>query len=168
MTDKRRYYKKNVTQHDIDRMARLVHCRESIGLIKAEIARRAHVTSAQMNAWELRACTPTTKHIQTLAEIYGVTPQYLLHGIEEKEEPTLPVISEESIFRNCFTFADRLNAAISDRNITPDRLALFTAMPENELLGYLQGSNCEVLARIMVIAEVLSVDRCALAFGVKR
>lgn len=58
--------------------SRLAQLRESLGLTKAEIARRLHVGNTTYANWEYGLREPNADMIVTLAEFFNVSTDYLL------------------------------------------------------------------------------------------
>ena len=52
--------------------------RELKGYTQAELARKLGVTRSSVNAWELGISVPSTQYIVELANIFGVSTDYLL------------------------------------------------------------------------------------------
>ena len=60
---------------------RLREARKATGLTQAEVARRIGVNRRALHEWEAGTWQPH-RHIPDLAEVYGVSPTFLLFGVE--------------------------------------------------------------------------------------
>ena len=72
--------------------SRLTQLRESLGLSKAEVARRLHVGNTTYSNWEYGLREPNADMIVTLADFFDVTTDYLLGrdtGAWKVETPTI-------------------------------------------------------------------------------
>lgn len=72
--------------------SRLTQLRESLGLSKAEVARRLHVGNTTYSNWEYGLREPNIDMIVTLADFFDVSTDYLLgrdSGIWEVKEPAV-------------------------------------------------------------------------------
>ena len=147
-----------------------------------DTAEYMNVPPAQVRAWE-RGRTPWRERINLLANFYNVKPGYLSYGDDiqasldesspsvDKEDTEVrddEITHEDVVFNHCYSFADRFKALLNNRGIDVKKLSLFSTIPENTLQGYLQGAGSDVLAHIMLISDVLGIDRCRIAFGGKR
>lgn len=151
------------------RMQRFVKSREAVGLDQKEVARKLNATQAQVHAWEEMGRLPTRLRLNKLATLYGVTTGYLVYGTEIDQVATHTTdIIDEALFKHCFSFPERLKAVLLNRNMTSDKLALYTGIPAEDVASYLEGDGSSLLIRISLFADLLNVDRCALAFGVKK
>ncbi|MCL2636781.1 MAG: helix-turn-helix domain-containing protein [Oscillospiraceae bacterium] len=53
------------------------------GLTQTEIAKRLNITKNSVNVWETGACAPSLINLARLAQIFGVSTDYLL-GVNER------------------------------------------------------------------------------------
>ena len=59
--------------------------REAAGLTIADAARRLEITPAAIYQWENGQTFPDAKRLSAIAEVYGVTVDFLLNGKEESD-----------------------------------------------------------------------------------
>jgi len=60
---------------------RALRCQK--GLTQTEIARRLNISKNSVNVWETGACAPSLINLARLAQIFGVSTDYLL-GVNER------------------------------------------------------------------------------------
>lgn len=60
---------------------RIKMLRENTGMTQADVARKLSVTRSSVNAWELGISVPSTALLVELAQLFGVSTDYLL-GID--------------------------------------------------------------------------------------
>lgn len=64
--------------------ARLGYARTTAGLTQAELAKRIHYTKAAIQNWEYGRRLPRIDAVAQLAEVLGVSVNYLITGEENK------------------------------------------------------------------------------------
>ena len=57
---------------------RIKGLREKRGFTQSELARRLGITRASVNAWEMGISVPSTQYLVELANIFGVSTDFLL------------------------------------------------------------------------------------------
>ena len=59
---------------------RLAEARKNCGLTQAQVADKLHITTQSVSSWECANSVPDTEKLPELAELYGVTTDWLLSG----------------------------------------------------------------------------------------
>ena len=59
---------------------RLAEARKNCGLTQAQVAERLYITTQSVSSWECGNTVPDTEKLPELAELYGVTTDWLLRG----------------------------------------------------------------------------------------
>lgn len=72
---------------------RIIHAREAAGLSTAQLARRAGILTATLQAWELDRLLPRANQFVKLAGILNVSPTWL--WVERGESPSDELTSTE-------------------------------------------------------------------------
>ena len=57
---------------------RIKTLRENFGLSQAELAGRLDITRSSVNAWEMGISVPSTQYIVELAQLFGVSTDFIL------------------------------------------------------------------------------------------
>lgn len=57
---------------------RIKNLREQKGFTQAELAKKLGITRSSVNAWEMGISVPSTQYIVELANMFGVSTDYLL------------------------------------------------------------------------------------------
>ena len=70
--------------------------REKKGLTQSELARRLGITRSSVNAWEMGISVPSTQYIVELANIFGVSSDFLL-GINGRAAISVDGLSHEDV-----------------------------------------------------------------------
>ncbi len=70
--------------------------REKKGLTQSELARRLGITRSSVNAWEMGISVPSTQYIVELANIFGVSSDFLL-GINDRATISADGLSHEDV-----------------------------------------------------------------------
>lgn len=74
-------------------MNRIKECRKNNGISQKYLALTLGVTSASVCLWEKGVNTPSTEYVKKMAEIFGVTTDYLL-GVDHVEDAAGTPIAE--------------------------------------------------------------------------
>ena len=75
-------------------MNRLKELRQKNGFKQVALARQLGITQASLSAWETGKASPDTRNLEKLADIYGVSTDYLL-GRDESPAPEPSVPDDE-------------------------------------------------------------------------
>lgn len=75
---------------------RIKELRECKNITQADLARELGITRSSVNAWEMGISVPSTQYIVELAQIFGVSTDYLL-GVKETATISVAGLSEEDI-----------------------------------------------------------------------
>ena len=75
---------------------RIKNLREKKDMTQAALAKQLGITRSSVNAWELGISVPSTQYIVELAEIFGVSTDYLL-GVEKTATISVKGLSEEDV-----------------------------------------------------------------------
>ena len=75
---------------------RIKYLRESKSMTQAELARELGITRSSVNAWEMGISVPSTQYIVELADIFGVSTDYLL-GVKESASVSVNGLTEKDI-----------------------------------------------------------------------
>lgn len=90
------------------------------GMSQPQLAERLGVTKSAVNAWEMGMNSPSLSYIIRLAQIFGVSTDYLL-GVNERL--TVDITNLDELQKQAVTLMIRLferdNEAISDKNKAP-------------------------------------------------
>ena len=70
--------------------------REKRGLTQSELARRLGITRSSVNAWEMGISVPSTQYIVELANMFGVSSDFLL-GIDDRAAISADGLSNEDV-----------------------------------------------------------------------
>ena len=78
--------------------------RESKGMTQSDLARRLGITRSGVNAWEMGISVPSTQYVVELAQLFGVSSDYLLglpttatlsvEGLDDEEIATLVAVAD--------------------------------------------------------------------------
>ena len=87
---------------------RIKQLREIHGDRQADLAKKLDITRSSINAWELGISVPSTKYLVELAQLYGVSTDYLL-GIDNKSAIDVTGLTQKEIgaiieIVDCFKF----------------------------------------------------------------
>ena len=75
---------------------RIKHLREQSGMTQADLARRLNITRSSVNAWEIGISVPSTQCIVELANLFGVSTDFLL-GVDSSSTVNLSGLTEEDV-----------------------------------------------------------------------
>ena len=70
--------------------------REHLNITQAELAKRLKITRSSVNAWEQGISVPSTLYIVELAQIFGVSTDYLL-GVNSTTTVNVSGLSDKDI-----------------------------------------------------------------------
>lgn len=91
--------------------------RVNSGMNQVQLAKRLGVTKSAVNSWEMGTNSPSLLYIIKLAQIFGVSTDYLL-GVNDRLTVDITALDESQ--RQAVIFMIRLferdNAAIADNN----------------------------------------------------
>ena len=59
--------------------------RENKNLTQSDLAKQLGITRSSVNAWEMGISVPSTQYIVELAQIFDISTDYLLNGLNEKQ-----------------------------------------------------------------------------------
>lgn len=65
---------------------RLAEARKNRGLTQGQVAEKLYITTQSVSSWECGNSIPDTEKLPELAELYGVTADWLLSGKEPSAE----------------------------------------------------------------------------------
>ena len=71
--------------------------REEQGMTQTELAKRLNITRSSVNAWEQGISTPSTQFVVELAELFGVSTDYLL-GMKKSAVLDVEGLTEDDVF----------------------------------------------------------------------
>ena len=75
---------------------RIKHLREQDSMTQADLARRLNITRSSVNAWEMGISVPSTQCIVELANLFGVSTDFLL-GVDSSSTVNLSGLTEEDV-----------------------------------------------------------------------
>ena len=75
---------------------RIKHLREQDSMTQADLARRLNITRSSVNAWEMGISVPSTQCIVELANLFGVSTDFLL-GVDSSSSVNLSGLTEEDV-----------------------------------------------------------------------
>ena len=75
---------------------RIKYLREQKGQTQADLARQLNITRSSVNAWEMGISVPSTQYVVELADIFGVSTDYLL-GVNHSATVSVTGLTEEDI-----------------------------------------------------------------------
>ena len=75
---------------------RIKHFREERELTQDSLAKRLGITRSSVNAWELGISVPSTQYLVELANMFGVSSDYLL-GIDRSVSVSVAGLTEKGI-----------------------------------------------------------------------
>ena len=105
--------------------ARIAALRREAGMNQAQLARALQVSPSAVGMYEQGRREPSAQILLNLAEIFGVSVDYILSGIPGESEAR----KLERMFLNRITSADRKLEARANRPFSREELAvLFAAM----------------------------------------
>lgn len=105
--------------------ARIAALRREAGMNQAQLARALQVSPSAVGMYEQGRREPSAQILLNLAEIFGVSVDYILSGIPGESEAR----KLERMFLNRITSADRRMESRTDRPFSREELAvLFAAM----------------------------------------
>ena len=67
---------------------RLLACREKVGKSRAEVSNIVNVGTTTLRQWEVGATETSIETVEKLAQLYNVTPQYIIFG--DTDAPSSP------------------------------------------------------------------------------
>lgn len=70
--------------------------RENTGMTQADVARKLSVTRSSVNAWELGISVPSTALLVELAQLFGVSTDYLL-GIDSTSTLDVSGLTDDDV-----------------------------------------------------------------------
>ncbi len=70
--------------------------REKKGLTQAELAKQLGITRSGVNAWEMGISVPSTQYIVYLAQLFGVSTDYLL-GVDNSAVISVAGLNDREI-----------------------------------------------------------------------
>lgn len=76
--------------------ARIQKLREQSDLTQAELARKLGISRSSVNAWEMGISVPSTQYIVELAQIFGVSTDYIL-GLNSNVNIDVSGLSEDDV-----------------------------------------------------------------------
>ncbi len=89
------------------------------GMSQVQLAERLGITKSAVNAWEMGTNSPSLSYIIRLAQIFGVSTDYLL-GVNERL--TVDITNLDELQKQAVTLMIKLferdNEAIADKNKT--------------------------------------------------
>ena len=94
--------------------------RVNSGMNQVQLAKRLGVTKSAVNSWETGTNSPSLSFIIKLAQIFGVSTDYLL-GVNERLTVDITALDESQRQAVIFTIRlfERDNAAIANNNKVP-------------------------------------------------
>lgn len=75
---------------------RIKNLREKKDMTQAALAKQLGITRSSVNAWEMGISVPSTQYVVELAEIFGVSTDYLL-GVEKTATISVAGLEEEDV-----------------------------------------------------------------------
>lgn len=75
---------------------RIKMLRENAGMTQTAVARKLNVTRSSVNAWELGISVPSTALLVELAQLFGVSTDYLL-GIDRTSTLDVSGLSDDDV-----------------------------------------------------------------------
>lgn len=99
---------------------KIKNLRVNSGMNQVQLAKRLGVTKSAVNSWETGTNSPSLSYIIKLAQIFGVSTDYLL-GVNERLTVDITTLDEEQKQAVIFMIKlfERDNAAIADNNKAP-------------------------------------------------
>lgn len=76
---------------------RIKTLREEQEMTQTDLAKRLNITRSSVNAWEQGISTPSTQFVVELAELFGVSTDYLL-GMKKNASIDVEGLTEDDIF----------------------------------------------------------------------
>ncbi len=76
--------------------ARVKKMREQCGLTQAELAKKLGISRSSVNAWEMGISVPSTQYIVELAQLFGVSTDYLL-GLQSNAVVDVTRLPEDDV-----------------------------------------------------------------------
>ncbi len=99
---------------------KIKNLRVNSGMSQPQLAERLGVTKSAVNAWEMGTNSPSLSYIIRLAQIFGVSTDYLL-GVNERL--TVDISNLDELQKQAVTLMIKLferdNEAISEKNKAP-------------------------------------------------
>lgn len=99
---------------------KIKNLRVNSGMNQVQLAKRLGVTKSAVNSWETGTNSPSLIYIIKLAQVFGVSTDYLL-GVNERLTVDISALDESQ--RQAVIFMIKLfekgNAAINNNNLTP-------------------------------------------------
>ena len=90
------------------------------GMSQVQLAERLGITKSAVNAWEMGTNSPSLSYIIRLAQVFGVSTDYLL-GVNERL--TVDITNLDELQKQAVTLMIKLferdNEAIADKNKAP-------------------------------------------------
>lgn len=90
------------------------------GMSQVQLAERLGITKSAVNAWEMGTNSPSLSYIIRLAQVFGVSTDYLL-GVNERL--TVDISDLDELQKQAVTLMIKLferdNVAIADKNKAP-------------------------------------------------
>ena len=74
---------------------RITALRKGRGMTQEALAEKLGVTRQSVSKWELDQATPETGFAVALCDLFGVSLDYLIRGVEQPEEPTVTAVQAE-------------------------------------------------------------------------
>lgn len=81
------------TDNSMNMAQKLTTLRKEKGLTQMELAEVLDVSRQAVSKWELGTALPGTDKLKSIADLYGVSVDYLLDENQERYEPTIPLAS---------------------------------------------------------------------------
>lgn len=75
---------------------RIKQLRTTRNMTQADLAKKLNITRSSVNAWEMGLSTPSTTYIVELAQLFGVSTDYLL-GLSTNSCIDVSTLSEQEI-----------------------------------------------------------------------
>lgn len=99
---------------------KIKNLRVNLGMNQVQLAKRLGITKSAVNSWETGTNSPSLSYIIKLAQIFGVSTDYLL-GVNERLTVDITSLDEEQKQAVIFMIKlfERDNAAIAENNKAP-------------------------------------------------
>ncbi|MBQ4641135.1 MAG: helix-turn-helix transcriptional regulator [Oscillospiraceae bacterium] len=83
---------------------RIRFLREQMQMTQTDLSKRLGITRSSVNAWELGISIPSTQYIVELAEIFGISTDFLL-GVEDTATISVAGLTQRDIQMLCSIIA---------------------------------------------------------------
>lgn len=106
---------------------RIQNLRKKTGLTQAQLAEKIDISHTQMARYEIKGVQPPADVLKKLADVFGVTVDYLINGdTEEKAKATL----KDTRLLQLFKAVENLNE--NDKNIITEVISTFVFQRETQ------------------------------------